>query len=414
MTSSHDPAAAWARSGAMMLTGPHEAPMMAPGDPAGFVRRALATLRQSTGARTGAFPELPGTYLLSERAFHARLRRQAPFSCGGKSRALKTEDGWFALTLARSEDMDLVPALTEGQAAGVPDPWPQLESWARSAASAEVHERCLALGLPGRPIRRDAAAGRPGIVKSPGGVRTMPHAPLVIDLSSLWAGPLASHLLQLAGCRVIKLEGRHRPDGARRGSTDFYDLLNAGKGAMSVDLADAEQLDLLKTLLTRADVVIDSSRPEALARRGIEASTLVESGTSWVSITAEGRASRSVGFGDDVAMGAGLVVDLNLPAPCGDAIADPLTGVATAAAACEALLDDRAQLIDVSMIDVCHEALGDGSVPEHNVHLSGERGWVETSTGLHPILGPHGRLAPSPAPQLGQDDHLWGEAEMPC
>ena len=41
---------------------------------------------------------------------------------------------------------------------------------------------------------------------------------MVVDLSSLWAGPLVGHLLLRAGARVVKVESTTRPDGARRGS----------------------------------------------------------------------------------------------------------------------------------------------------------------------------------------------------
>ena len=48
-----------------------------------------------------------------------------------------------------------------------------------------------------------------------------------------------------------------------------------------------------------------------------------------VSITAFGRDSNRIGFGDDVAAAAGLVAldDAGDPVFCGDAIADPLTGL---------------------------------------------------------------------------------------
>ena len=85
-------------------------------------------------------------------------------------------------------------------------------------------------------------------------------------------------------------------------------------------------------LVAAADVVIEASRPRALARFGLDAVQADASGTTWDSITATGRASTRVGFGDDVAAGAGLVADDadGMPVFCGDAIADPLTGLTAA------------------------------------------------------------------------------------
>ncbi|WP_460794402.1 hypothetical protein [Nocardioides pacificus] len=51
---------------------------------------------------------------------------------------------------------------------------------------------------------------------------------------------------------------------------------------------------------------------------------VVAAGTSWLSITARGRASDAIGFGDDVAACAGLVVrDGDDLLPVGDASARP-------------------------------------------------------------------------------------------
>jgi hypothetical protein len=77
-----------------------------------------------------------------------------------------------------------------------------------------------------------------------------------------------------------------------------------------------------------------------------------------VSITAAGRASQRVGFGDDVAASAGLLAwdDSGRPVFCGDAIADPLTGITAAALA---MSDGPGTLWDVSMTDVVAATLTD-------------------------------------------------------
>ncbi len=51
--------------------------------------------------------------------------------------------------------------------------------------------------------------------------------------------PLCTQLLGQMGARVIKVESTARPDGARAGSAQFFDLLNANKQSVALDLASA-------------------------------------------------------------------------------------------------------------------------------------------------------------------------------
>ena len=82
----------------------------------------------------------------------------------------------------------------------------------------------------------------------------------------------------------------------------------------------------------------------------------------WVSITGYGRAGVSadrVAFGDDAGAAGGLVVWRGgEPLFCGDAIADPLTGLAAADACLGALQTGGRWLLDVSMSDVSAELAG--------------------------------------------------------
>ncbi len=114
-------------------------------------------------------------------------------------------------------------------------------------------------------------------------------SPLVVDLTALWAGPLLTSLLAAAGARVVKVEGRSRPDGARRGNAGFYDLLNHGKECVTVDFDDRADVSFLRTLLGSADLVVEASRPRVMDRLGIDPSALAAEGVSWVSITGHGR-----------------------------------------------------------------------------------------------------------------------------
>ena len=253
--------------------------------------------------------------------------------------------------------------VTEGGVTGE-DPWSAVQSWLSGRPVAEAAARAQLLGLPAAVIATSPApVTRPAVAVRLGGpARGRGARPVVIDLSALWAGPLCAHLLGPAGARIIKVESRDRPDGARRGAGGFYDLLNAGHESVALDFGTPAGRRALAGLIARADVVLEGSRPRALRQLGLDAAEAIAAGTVWVAISAYGRDQAGrVGFGDDVAAAAGLVVDDgDGPYPVGDAIADPLAGATAAAAATVALRAGRGCLLDVSMRDVAARAAACG------------------------------------------------------
>jgi crotonobetainyl-CoA:carnitine CoA-transferase CaiB-like acyl-CoA transferase len=385
----------WARSGAMSLTSSTGgAPQLVEGSPASLVRAALAVLGQLTGA-----VGLPGVQLLGERA---ACRGGKPV--GSAFRSLRTTDAWIGLSLARPSDIELVAALVGAEPVTDLD----LERWAAERGAAEVLERALLLGLPASRIGAATGASRPPVLLHRGARRTSSATPLVIDLSALWAGPLCTHLLGLTGARIVKVESLDRPDGARTGPSQFYDLLHAGHESVALDLRTATGRGQLSSLCRQADLVVDSSRPRAMAQLGITPEEFVADGTSWLAITAYGRdpeAAMRVGFGDDVAADAGLVWwDGPTPRPVGDAIADPLTGVVAGVAAAAALASPSAWFLDVSMASVAWQArsISEGA-PAAHVQATSD-GWEVRVDREHvPVALPHARPAGQPAPALGAD-----------
>ncbi len=387
----------------MALTGRADgAPLAAPGRPAAQLRVGLERFARLVEPRTGARPDLPGIGLLGERAALAGFHRAAPWSCGGAFQALRTADGWLGLSLARPSDREAVPALVESSVDA--DPWSAVAAWAAGRPGAVALERVRLLGLAGALVPSVPPVGRAPVVTTPGGRRPqLRERPLVVDLTSLWAGPLCAHLLGLGGADIVKVESSTRPDGARGGPAAFFDVLHAGHAMVALELSTAAGREALGRLIARADLVLESSRARALRQLGIDAEQTVADGTSWLSITAYGRDVDAIGFGDDVAAGAGLVVwEGDEPLPCGDAIADPLAGVAAAEAAAAALLEDRAQLIDVSMQAVA-SAAAVGPAEAHRVVRLGADWWVESAAGDFRVEEPRGRTPDGRAHALGAD-----------
>jgi hypothetical protein len=377
-------ARAWAASGAMILTGRREDPPLgAPPALVDLVDRAVAVLQRCSGGRA----PVDGLALLGERAALSDLARRGTTSCGGSTRLVCTADGWLGVSLARPDDIAALPAWL-GRNVPLDDPWPAVLEAAAAVTTTELDDRAALLGLPfaalgSVPPCADGAFDLPVsavcVIGSAGAARTSRErggvAPpgaafpiegaLVIDLSSLWAGPLCGQLLAASGAEVIKVESTVRPDGARRGPASFFDLLNGEKRSVALDMSSASGRRHLRHLVQVADVVIESARPRALEQMGITAYDVVGEPTGprvWASITSHGRTPgrrERVGFGDVAAVAGGLVAaDDSGPCFLADAVADPLAGLITAAAVLEALCAGGHWLVDAAMAPMAASATG--------------------------------------------------------
>ena len=102
---------------------------------------------------------------------------------------------------------------------------------------------------------------------------------LVISLEQAVAAPYAAGRLADAGARVIKVE---RPEGdfARgydqdaKGHSSYFVWLNRGKESVTLNLKQAEDLQILKNMISKADIFIQNLMPGALERLGISTADL--------------------------------------------------------------------------------------------------------------------------------------------
>jgi hypothetical protein len=338
----------WGASGLAYLTGQ-------PSGPPDFSRAAVLTqacrVAESYRAHTGV--EVDAAELLAGRAGMLGLSRGGRTSAGGASRLLRARDGWCALTLSRADDVDAVPAMV-ATSETFADPWATVEDWAGKRCAVEVAERARLLGLPAAVLGEDRSVA---VVERRTGPPAAPRGPsglLVVDMSSMWAGPLCGQLLAQAGATVVKVESPNRPDGTRAGPPAFFDWMNSGKLSYAVDFNDSERL---RVLLAVADVVIESSRPAALRRRGLgHGAVIPRPGRVWLRITGhgtDGERANWVAFGDDAAVAGGLVgTNGDGPVFCADAVADPLSGLHAALAVTEALARGGGDVVDVAMAGV--------------------------------------------------------------
>jgi len=325
--------AEWGRSGLAYLTG-------LPGAAPDFSRAGVLEHARQLAPDAASW--------LTGRAGLLGLGRAGQVSAGGATHLMAARDGWCAITLSRPDDVAAVPALLSADTVEA-DPWPALHRWVASRPAAQAVERATLLDIPAAALGE--AAATPPRVR-----RTAPPAPLdgpagllVADLSSLWAGPLCGQLLARAGATVVKVESPARPDGTRAGDRRFFDWINAAKLSYCLDFD--RQAGELRDLLTVADIVIEGSRPDALARRGLGPDDIApRAGRVWLRITGHGSRSRRPAFGDDAAVAGGLVGAG--PVFCGDAIADPLTGLEAGRAVLDSLHRGGGELIEVAMAAV--------------------------------------------------------------
>jgi hypothetical protein len=367
----------------------------------------VETLAREAGSARLA--ELDGATLLGERAMLGGFRIPGVVSAGGGSRLYEAGGGAVALNLARPADRELLPALFEAEGLDTRDEQAIAAQIAQSEAGSLVARGRL-MGLAIAAEREESPPGPPCTTLVAGAPVSPPaRRPKVLDLSALWAGPLAAHLLWLAGAEVTKVESHTRPDAMRDGDDVLFALLNQGKASVGLDFRALDGRQALLALIAQSDIVIEAARPRALAQLGIEAGEMVRArpGLVWVTITghgAEGPAADWIGFGDDCAVAAGLSAALRAASGrsgfVGDAIADPLTGIFAAQVAWDAWRTGRGGRFGLSMRGVAAQALAQAH-SANPLGLTAElKAWSQATGRPFPIVR---RRSAGPLPAFGAD-----------
>lgn len=300
---------------------------------------------------------------VSNRTGHLPLGPPGLVSPNGACRMVRAADGWIAVNLARDEDRDLIPAWLQGEFGE--EPWIQIERLVAARTRADLVADATLLGLPVAAVGEASATALEAASAIEGSQRTrFAGEPLkVVDLAALWAGPLCGAILAAMGAEVVKIETHCRPDPTRLSTPDFFARLNGSKTDITIELADASHRAWLREEVASADVVISSARPRGLASLELSPREMLRRspGGVWIAITGHGwygQAADRVAFGDDAAAAGGLVrwTDAGEPHFLGDALADPLTGMAAAICAVTALLHGGGRIVSASLAHVASGA----------------------------------------------------------
>jgi hypothetical protein len=338
---------AWASCGAESLTAFAGSP---PGNVASSMSMASLLLDMLAHQANLQPLGIDGSSLLKERA-NLATKIFAPsmgYTLRGAGKMMRSSDGWVAVNLPRSVDLEMLPALSKGKVEeGNLD---QLESWVASTPSSLIMQQACLLGMPIAQVPNKDKKNSfqipwritdHGIIK-----RNTNRKPRIVDFSGLWAGPLCTSLLSRMGAEVTRISGSGRINHSSPIDIAFNQKLESRKNTVIADLRCPR---VINELIEDADVIVTSSRLQALQALGIRP----KKGSIWLRITAYGTVGSNalrIGFGDDVAASVGAVVWNNeMPTFAADALADPITGLIGALGTTAMLAANRSGVIDISL-----------------------------------------------------------------
>ncbi len=200
---------------------------------------------------------------------------------------------------------------------------------------------------------------------------------LVADFSRVLAGPYATMLLGDLGADVVKVERPPDGDDTRAwgppwsdgGESTYFLGVNRNKRSVRLDLGSDPDLAAARSLVERADVVVENFKPGGLDRLGLgyDAVRIANPGVVYASITGFGRGAGADLPGYDLLVQAvGGLMSVTGPAPgeptkVGVALVDVVTGLHAAVGVLAALRHrertGQGQRVEVNLLSSLLSAL---------------------------------------------------------
>jgi crotonobetainyl-CoA:carnitine CoA-transferase CaiB-like acyl-CoA transferase len=263
---------------------------------------------------------------------------------------------------------------------------------------------------PSSPATASPATPSPGTGTRPlAGMR-------VLDLTSFWAGPLATSTLAALGADVVKVESIQHPDAFRYvvlGAQSRHDawwefgvgyqLANVSKRGITLDISGAEGRALFLRLVERCDVVVENYSPRVLENVGLTWDVVHARNPSAIMIRMpafglDGPWRERTGFASTIEAVSGLAwrcgyadgPPTTLRGPC-----DPIAGMhavfAILAAVHERDRSGRGHFVESSMVEVALNIAAELTL-EHSghgvaVHRDGNRGPGAAPQGVYRCAG---------------------------
>ena len=254
----------------------------------------------------------------------------------------------------------------------------------------------------------------------------------VLEFSQFLSGPYAGLRLADLGARVIKIERPEVGDLCRNlyisdtdleGDSTLFHAINRNKESFAANLKDAKDIELVKKLIEKADIITQNFRPGVIERIGLDYKNVKKINPKIVYGTISGYGSdgpwSSLPGQDLLAQSRTGLVWLNgnggeAPTPMGLAVADMLAGHTLVegilAAVIKRFRTDNGSHVETSLVEalldfqfeVLTTYFNDGNRKPQRSSYNNAHAYLSATYGIYKTSNGYIAIAMTPLPQLGE------------
>ena len=254
----------------------------------------------------------------------------------------------------------------------------------------------------------------------------------VLEFSQFLSGPYAGLRLADLGARVIKIERPEVGDLCRNlyisdtdleGDSTLFHAINRNKESFAANLKDPNDLQLVKKLIEKADIITQNFRPGVIERIGLDYESVKKINSKIVYGTISGYGSEgpwsSLPGQDLLAQSRTGLVWLNgnggeAPTPMGLAVADMLAGHSLVegilAAVIKRFRTNKGSHVETSLVEalldfqfeVLTTYFNDGNRKPQRSSYNNAHAYLSAPYGIYKTSNGYIAIAMTPLPQLGE------------
>ena len=254
----------------------------------------------------------------------------------------------------------------------------------------------------------------------------------VLEFSQFLSGPYAGLRLADLGARVIKIERPEVGDLCRNlyisdtdleGDSTLFHAINRNKESFAANLKDPKDIELVKKLIEKADIITQNFRPGVIERIGLDYKNVKKINPKIVYGTISGYGSdgpwSSLPGQDLLAQSRTGLVWLNgnggeAPTPMGLAVADMLAGHTLVegilAAVIKRFRTDNGSHVETSLVEalldfqfeVLTTYFNDGNRKPQRSSYNNAHAYLSAPYGIYKTSNGYIAIAMTPLPQLGE------------
>ena len=254
----------------------------------------------------------------------------------------------------------------------------------------------------------------------------------VLEFSQFLSGPYAGLRLADLGARVIKIERPEVGDLCRNlyisdtdleGDSTLFHAINRNKESFAANLKDAKDIELVKKLIEKADIITQNFRPGVIERIGLDYESVKKINPRIVYGTISGYGSEgpwsSLPGQDLLAQSRTGLVWLNgnggeAPTPMGLAVADMLAGHSLIEGILAAIIKrfrtDKGSHVETSLVEalldfqfeVLTTYFNDGKRKPVRSSYNNAHAYLSAPYGIYKTSNGYIAIAMTPLPQLGE------------